>query len=81
MEEKTLPPQPLDEWMLALLACSCPAHLPVHLNAEKTELICACGRYAFAIGEDGIPNMLLEEAKVLNPDADPAQVTSAEESD
>lgn len=68
-------PQPLDPWFLELLACpACEQHHPVSLNASGTKLICACGRYAFPIREDGTPILLVEEAEVLDPNADPNTV-------
>ena len=79
MEDKTLPPQPLDKWMLDALACPCSAHLAVCLNSDKTALLCSCGRYAFAVSAEGIPNMLIEEAEILNPDAEPSQVSSVKD--
>jgi uncharacterized protein YbaR (Trm112 family) len=69
-------PQPLDPWLLDLLACpACTQHWPVQLNEAKTQLVCKCGRYAFPI-RDGIPIMLVEEAIVLNENAHPEDVSS-----
>jgi uncharacterized protein YbaR (Trm112 family) len=65
-------PQKLDPWFLELLACpGCEAHPPLTLDVARNTLNCACGRYAFPI-RDGIPILLVDEATVLNPDADPA---------
>ena len=70
------PPQPLDAWFLALLACpACPEHHSLTLEAAQNTLNCACGRYAFPI-RDGIPILLVEEATVLNAAADPANVAT-----
>jgi uncharacterized protein YbaR (Trm112 family) len=72
-----LPPQPLDDWFLDLLACpACEQRWPVHLNEAKDTLICACGRYGYPINvETGIPILLVEEAAVLDPDARPENIT------
>ena len=68
-------PQPLDPWLLELLACpACTQHWPVQLNEAQDQLLCKCGRYAFPI-RDGIPIMLVEEAIVLDENAHPEQVT------
>ena len=67
-------PQPLDPWLLELLACpACTQRWPVHLNEAQDQLFCKCGRYAYPI-RDGIPIMLVEEATVLNADAQPEDV-------
>ena len=72
----TVAPQTLDPWFLELLACpACEAHPPLTLDAAKNTLNCACGRYAFPI-RDGIPILLIEEATVLNPDADPVPLSA-----
>ena len=69
------PPQKLDPWFLELLACpGCEAHPPLTLDVDRNTLNCACGRYAFPI-RDGIPILLVDEATVLNPDADPAALS------
>ena len=68
-------PQTLDPWFLELLACpGCDAHPPLTLDVARNTLNCACGRYAFPI-RDGIPILLIEEATVLDPDADPSTVS------
>ena len=68
-------PQPLDPWFLALLACpGCTEHHAVALDTARNTLNCACGRYAFPI-RDGIPILLVEEATVLNAEADPANIS------
>ena len=67
-------PQTLDPWFLALLACpGCTEHHAVTLDTAQNTLNCACGRYAFPI-RDGIPILLVEEATVLNAEADPAKL-------
>jgi uncharacterized protein YbaR (Trm112 family) len=67
-----LAPQVLDEWFLDLLECpGCEFHRPVKLNAARDSLDCACGRYGFPV-RDGIPILLVEEAQLLDPAADPA---------
>jgi uncharacterized protein YbaR (Trm112 family) len=72
---ETVAPQKLDPWFLELLACpGCEAHPPLTLDTVRNTLNCACGRYAFPI-RDGIPILLIEEATVLNPDADPAHLS------
>lgn len=68
---ETLAPQPLDTWFLELLACpGCEAHPALKLDAAANTLNCACGRYAFPV-RDGIPILLVDEATVLNPEAEP----------
>lgn len=68
---ESLPPQPLDEWFLSLLACpACEQHLPLTLSAEQDRLLCGCGRYAYPI-RDGIPILLVDEAVVLDESATP----------
>ena len=68
-------PQTLDPWFLALLACpGCTQHHAVNLDMARNTLNCACGRYAFPI-RDGIPILLVEEATVLNAEADPANIS------
>ncbi len=67
-------PQTLDPWFLELLACpGCTQHHAVTLDTAQNTLNCACGRYAFPI-RDGIPILLVDEATVLNADADPASI-------
>jgi uncharacterized protein YbaR (Trm112 family) len=67
-----LPPQKLDDWFLGLLECpGCEYHRPVKLNSAGTSLDCACGKYGFPV-RDGIPILLVEEAEVLDPSADPS---------
>jgi uncharacterized protein YbaR (Trm112 family) len=66
-------PQPMDEWLLKLLACpACPQHYPLAFDEGKSVLLCHCGRYAFPVGTDGIPNLLVTDDKIVNPEADPS---------
>ncbi len=68
-------PQALDTWFLELLACpGCETHPPLTLDTTQNVLNCACGRYSFPI-RDGIPILLIDEATVLNADADPATLS------
>lgn len=70
--QSSLEPQPLDTWFLELLACpACPQRWPLKLNESHTELHCWCGRYAFPISPEGIPVLLLEEARLLDESATP----------
>ena len=65
-------PQVLDDWFLDLLECpGCDYHRPLKLSAAGDSLNCDCGRYAFPVRE-GIPILLVEEAGILDPSADPA---------
>ncbi len=65
-EPNGLPPQPLDPWFLALLACpGCDQRRPVTLGADGSRLVCTCGRYAYPV-RDGIPILLVDEAIVLD---------------
>ena len=76
---QALAPQTLDDWFLNLLECpGCDQHLPVKLNPAQDALHCACGRYAFPV-RDGIPILLVEEAVVLNADADPVAAAKGAE--
>jgi uncharacterized protein YbaR (Trm112 family) len=51
----------VDPLLLEILACPCPAHAPVRVDAERELLVCTeCGR-GFPVRE-GIPVMLLDEA-------------------
>jgi len=73
-----LVPQPLDDWFLSLLACpGCEQRRPLHLGSDEVSLICECGKYSFPI-TDGIPVLLVENATILNEDATPNQLDSAE---
>jgi uncharacterized protein len=72
-----LPPQELDDWFLDLLECpGCDYHRPVHLSGDRRALNCDCGKFAFPV-RDGIPILLVEEARVLDADADPSAGTGA----
>ena len=71
-------PQPLDDWFLEKLGCSgCEQRYPLHLNAGKDMLICACGRHGFPIGPGGIPNLLIENAVLLDENAGPENVSES----
>jgi uncharacterized protein YbaR (Trm112 family) len=73
---KSIPPQPLDDWFLELLACpACDQRHPVTLSADKNNLICACGKYSFPV-TDGIPILLIESATILDENSDPNRVSS-----
>lgn len=51
----------LDPLLLEILACPCPDHAPLDVDATRRLLVCtACGR-GFPV-RDGIPVMLLDEA-------------------
>lgn len=68
---KTIPPQSLDDWFIALLACpGCDQRHPVTLSADKSSLLCACGKYSFPV-TDGIPVLLIDSATVLDEKANP----------
>jgi uncharacterized protein len=70
-------PQELDQWFLDLLRCpACEERLPVMLSADKTALICECGRHSFPI-RDGIPILLAEEATVIDPNAHPSKTAGS----
>jgi uncharacterized protein len=59
----------LDPRLLEILACPDTHHTPLELDEDKQELTCAtCGR-AFPI-RDGIPVLLLEEARQTTPPAE-----------
>ena len=74
INSESLPPQVLDDWFLDLLECpGCDCHLPVTLSATGESLDCACGKYAFPVRE-GIPILLVEEARILDAAADPTTV-------
>lgn len=67
----TIMPQPLDDWFIALLACpGCEQRHPVTLSSDKSELLCACGKYSFPVS-DGIPVLLMESATILDEGASP----------
>jgi uncharacterized protein len=51
----------LDPLLLEILACPCPAHASLRVDAARQLLVCTdCGR-GFPV-RDGIPVMLLDEA-------------------
>ena len=73
--DTAIPPQPLDDWFLSLLACpACPQRLPLHRGEGGATLICACGRYAYPINANGVPSVIVEEATLLNENAHPEDV-------
>ena len=56
----------MDKTLLTILACpNCKGSL--HYNKEQQELICPVCRLAYPI-RDGIPVMLIDEARTLAPD-------------
>ncbi|MCU1716606.1 Trm112 family protein [Pseudomonas sp. 5P_3.1_Bac2] len=56
----------MDPKLLDILACPlCKG--PVHLSADKSELLCKADALAFPV-RDGIPVMLENEARSLNVD-------------
>jgi len=76
---ETIKPQSLDPWFLDLLACpACPQRLSLHLDAPASALICDCGRYSYPISADGIPDLLIDSATVLDPSAHPEGADPAE---
>ncbi len=75
----TVKPQSLDPWFLELLACpACPQRLSLHLDAPTSALICNCGRYSYPISADGIPDLLIDSATIIDPSAHPEGVDPAE---
>ena len=72
-------PQKLDDWFLEKLGCpGCEQRLRLHLNEKQDELLCACGRYGFPIGPGGIPNLLIESARLIDENAQPENVTGSQ---
>jgi|GEM_PF-2037088 len=68
-------PQQLEGWFLEMLGCpGCEQRHPLHLNATQDSLLCACGRYGFPIGPGGVPNLLIENAVLLDENARPEDV-------
>ncbi len=55
----------LDRKLLDILACPI-CKSPLHYKKEAEELVCKADRVAFPI-RDGIPVMLEEEARLLEP--------------
>ena len=73
---KTVPPQQLDDWFIALLACpGCEQRRPLKLSSDNASLLCECGKYSFPV-TDGIPVLLMENATVLDENASPNTVPS-----
>ncbi|MBU3619911.1 Trm112 family protein [Polynucleobacter sp. JS-Fieb-80-E5] len=56
----------MDKRLLDILVCPL-CKSPLHLNAEKHELICKADRLAYPIRDD-VPVMLVEEARNMNAD-------------
>jgi uncharacterized protein YbaR (Trm112 family) len=57
-------PAPVDPKLLEILVCPI-THVPLHYDAARQELISEQAKLAFPI-RDGIPVMLVEEARVLD---------------
>jgi uncharacterized protein YbaR (Trm112 family) len=60
---------PFDKELVALLACP-KCHDAVRLTDDESGFACQSCRLLFVI-DDGIPNFLIEEAKPLDPEAQP----------
>ena len=64
MSDLTGRPAPLgiaaDLW--DLLACPCPAHAPLEVDASEDRLVCTTCRASFEV-RDGIPVLLLDQAR------------------
>jgi uncharacterized protein YbaR (Trm112 family) len=56
----------MDKRLLNILVCPL-CKSPLHLNAEKHELICKADRLAYPIRND-VPVMLVEEARSMSAD-------------
>jgi uncharacterized protein YbaR (Trm112 family) len=56
----------MDKRLLDILVCPL-CKSPLHLNAEKNELICKADRLAYPIRND-IPVMMVDEARTLSAD-------------
>jgi uncharacterized protein YbaR (Trm112 family) len=56
----------MDKRLLDILVCPL-CKSPLHLSADKQELICKADRLAYPIRND-IPVMLIEEARTLSSD-------------
>jgi hypothetical protein len=56
----------MDKRLLDILVCPL-CKSPLHLNAEKNELICKADRLAYPIRND-IPVMMADEARSLSAD-------------
>jgi hypothetical protein len=51
----------LDPVLLEVLACPCPEHAPLRVDAAASRLVCTKCERSFEV-RDGIPIMLLDEA-------------------
>ncbi len=58
----------LDSSLLEILACPCDAHAPLEVDEAAGELLCTVCDRAFPV-RDGIPVLLLDEARHRNADA------------
>jgi uncharacterized protein YbaR (Trm112 family) len=66
----------MESRLLEILVCPlCKGTL--HLHREQQELVCNTDKLAFPI-RDGIPVMLVQEARDLNPPAPPSGDTQAD---
>lgn len=54
----------IDDWLLDILACP-KSKAPLRLDSESEELVCDESGLAYPI-RDGIPVLLIEEARVIN---------------
>ncbi|QVQ54374.1 Trm112 family protein [Spiractinospora alimapuensis] len=54
----------IDDWLLDILACP-KSRAPLRLDSEAEELVCDESGLAYPI-RDGIPVLLVEEARVVN---------------
>ena len=62
----------LDPDLLAILACPCEAHGPLEYDAAAAELACTVCDRVYRV-EDGIPVLLLDEARRRGTPADPGR--------
>jgi hypothetical protein len=62
----------LDPALLAILACPCEAHGPLEYDAAAAELACTVCDRVYRV-EDGIPVLLLDEARRRGTPADPGR--------
>ncbi len=53
----------LDPLLEQILACPAEHHAPLTYDEAAAELLCTECDLAFAVGPDGIPDMLLEDAR------------------
>ena len=62
----------LDPELLAILACPCEAHGALEYDAAAAELACTVCDRVYRV-EDGIPVLLLDEARRRGTPADPGR--------